>query len=318
MPPPLSPRSGGGAVDDIPVDPALDDADNPAMRALIRYGVGLMVLWVSILLVGLRPASAQRDGMAAEWRALATTALGEDTLVVRASWLSHEPVSGQSTYVGYRIEDLHGSVWASDTIPDVRSLEGGWCDALTCRVSPWKAGLVFTMTATCWPCYPSVCDRNQFVYLRARHVTARSEWVDIQWDPARGDTAFEWRQSDCMEYAVPLVARIPNATSRFEWQYPPSTASRTLRVPGGQAECAHDWEVRPPKWIAVFSAPDDPVPDSVLVGPEDDVEVRSAFILVSSTESGVFTEISRVEIVIAGRHWFADSGVLTNLGYWEP
>jgi hypothetical protein len=60
-------------------------------------------------------------------------------------------------------------------------------------------------------------------------------------------------------------------------------------------------------------------PDTISVRAEDDVEVTSALIHVSSGGNGsVLTEARRVEITIAGRRLFADPGVMQALGLMEP
>ena len=253
------------------------------------------------------------DDPRVEWRTVASAALGRDTLYVRASWLSHEPASGESTYVGYRVQDAGGRVWVSDTIPDLGY--GGWCDPLTCGIARWKSGLVVTLTATYWPCYQSHCERSQFIYLAERNA-ARSSWTDIQWDPAAGDSAMEWRQEDCIAYALPLVTRIVDR--RLEWDYPSSTKTSVLKVRAERGECTVNTEMPAPWRIAAYSTADDMTPDTISVRAEDGVEVTSALIHVSIGESGtVFTEVRRVEITLAGRRLFADPGVLLALGYSE-
>ncbi len=289
----------------------------------VRCGLGM---WAMAVFAIAPPSSAEVDSAPADttlevkWRVIAQQPEWKPAWIVRGSWIAHEPASKESTYVGYRIESRDGRLWASDTLPSFRDgFHGDACE-LSCRVGRYASGLVAAFEAECWPCYPDVCTRRQYVVVRGDGSVARSDWTEVQWDPARGDSASVWIEKGCGAYRVPLVARVQRDRIVFAVRRPEGVPeSGAFVVPASLGPCIVPDEAQRVRSVGVFTGAESRTLRRIALQPGDAFQVLGALVRANQDSSGAFSlEVLRVEVQLGRTRGFAHADVLSELGYQQP
>ena len=279
----------------------------------------LAALWLlatCALLAGrARAETPNKTVPAAEWRLLGRGVASRETRLVRASWLRRDSVSRESTYVGYRIEDARGRLWASDTLP------GHWCEGTGCWVEPWRRGLWFSLSFSCFPCYPDACEETQYAYVAAPDTAARSPWGSgIRWWVSDGGRASQRIEESGISWELPLRPVVDRHVIRFEFAPPPEAGDgRPFRVEAsGHAFMPSDPN---PARVAITLYPTAAARSGRLIEWEMPAfsQVLSAQVRAEQGANGaVRTELLRVEVRLGEARGFISPDELAKLGWQEP
>lgn len=261
-------------------------------------------------------------------------ALDGDSVFVRASWV---PTAGSSwcaavmgcdisdlmevrpKYLEYRIEDARARMLLRD---EVSGEDFGACiDGMFAQSACWRDGLLITITASRWGCEPAgYCELKRYVYIvRSGHI-AMSEWTSLSWDPSSNPLLDSEVDDRCLTYSMTLAPEVRDSTIVFAPTFSSGVREGALLekpVSDDVRDRCRRWGApREPTRVDWFTTPEASSSVQKLVGPEDQLVIRSVVVRAKRDPSGVLRPvIFRVGVELNGQRGFLSRAALRRLGF---
>jgi hypothetical protein len=265
------------------------------------------------------------------WRGV----FNRDSLFVRGFWIPtvgstscyQSETTGADTsahrrkYVEYRIEDQRGTAWDRGVLSEPESLQF-CCDELVAEATRWPGRLIIKLTALGWYCEPAGdCSESRFIHVAGSDSVAVSAWTDVPWDPALGSYFDAWVIEGCLQYPMRLMARAQGAALEFRPSFPPEVNEGDLFEEDVNKDedfgyCLRPFRPEKPTAVAWYQRPDSKSPGTLILRPDESVEIVSAVIRAERSDEGeLVPRILLVGVRVSDRRGFLTRNDLRSLGF---